>query len=116
MEVVAFLRDLVIIIFGVVWIIAGVLVAIVAWLTYRFLRSVPRRTEAVTSPARELYGQAREAVGTAGEGARTAREAITFVSEKAVLPTIAIVSAVTGFRRFVGVLLGGSGRDTERQS
>jgi hypothetical protein len=116
MEVVALLRDLVIILFGVVWIIAGAMVAIVAWITWQFLRSVPRRAETVTSPAKELYGQAREAVGTAGESVRTAREAIVFVSEKAVLPTIAVVSAVNGIKRFVGVLLAGNRPEEERRA
>ena len=108
---VAFVRDVIIIILGIIWIIAGVLVAIVAWLSWKFVRSLPRRSEMVTAPAKDLLGQAQQAVGTAGEGARTAKEAVTFVSEKAVMPTILVVSAVAGARRFVEILLGGPKRD-----
>ena len=106
MEIVALLRDLVIILAGLVWIVAGLLVGVIAWLTYKFVRSLPRRTEVVTTPANELLGQAKLAVGTAGEGARTAKEAITFVSDKAVAPTIAVASAVIGTRRFFETLVG----------
>ena len=107
-------RDLVIIVVGLIWIVAGVGLLVVLWMSWKLVRSVPGRVEVVTTPAREIVGQAREAVGTANEGARTAREAITFVSQKAVLPTIGVVSAVVALRRFFEVLLGGAngpGRD-----
>src|SRR2546423_4843325 len=107
MEVIAVIRDLVIIILGVIWIATGLIVGAIAWYSYKFVKSAPRRAEAVTTPARELLGEAKQAVGTVGEGARTAKEAITFVSEKAVLPTITVVSAVAGARRFVEALFGG---------
>lgn len=107
MEVIALLRDLVIIIVGLVWIVAGILVGIVTWLAWKFVKTLPARGEAVTTPARELVGQARQALGTAGEGANTVKEAITFVSEKAIVPTIGFVAAATAARRFVSVLLGG---------
>jgi len=107
MDIVALIRDLVIILVGLIWIVAGVLVVIVAWLTWKFMRSLPARAETVTTPVRELLGQAREAVGTAGESARTAREAVVFVSEKAVIPTIGVTSAVIGAKRFVEVLVAG---------
>jgi hypothetical protein len=103
-------RDLIIIIFGLVWIVAGAIVAAIAWYGYRFVRSLPARTERVIGPAQELLGQTRQAVGTAGEGARTAREAIGFVSEKAVLPTISIVSAAAGVRTFIRALITGPNR------
>src|SRR5437763_9742239 len=104
MEVVALIRDLVIIVLGIIWIATGLLVGIIAWMTYKFVRSAPRRAEAVTTPAREVLGQAREAVDNATQGARTAKEAITFVSDKAIVPTITIVSAAVGARRFVEAL------------
>jgi hypothetical protein len=116
MEVIAVLRDLVIILSGIIWFIAGILVVVIGWITLRFVKSLPRRTEVVTAPAQDLVGQAKQAVGAAGEGARTAREAITFVSEKAVAPTIAVASAAVGVRRFIETLVGGvngkvSGKD-----
>jgi hypothetical protein len=109
-DFIAVLRDLVIIVVGLIWIVAGVLVTIAAWATWKFLKTLPRRADAVTAPAREMVDQARQAVGTAGEGARTAKEAITFVSEKAIVPTIGAVSAVVAARRFVEVLFGGADR------
>jgi hypothetical protein len=114
LPIVALLRDIVIIIVGLIWIVAGLLVAAVAWLSWRFARSVPRRAEAVTVPAHELLGQARTVVGAAGEGARTAKETIGFVSEKVVVPTISIASAAVGVRKFVETLVAGprtSGRE-----
>src|SRR4051812_35166506 len=108
MEVVALIRDLVIILAGLVWFVAGAITLAIAFLIYKFVRSLPRRTEVVTAPAQELIGQAKVAVGTAGEGMRTAKEAIAFVSEKAVAPTIAAASAVAGVRRFITVLMSGS--------
>jgi hypothetical protein len=116
MEFVAFLRDLVIIVVGLVWIGAGILFAIVTWLAWKFVRSLPGRTETVTTPARELVGQARQALGSAGEGAHTAREAIAFVSEKAVVPTIGFVSAAVAARRFVSVLVAGVRRDESSEA
>lgn len=107
MEFVAFLRDLVIIIVGLIWIVAGVLVSLLAWLSWKFARTLPGRADTVTAPAKEIVGQARQAVGTAGESARTVREAIVFVSEKAVIPTIGLVSAAIAARRFVSVLVAG---------
>ena len=116
-DVIAVVRDLVIIVVGLIWIVAGVLVAVVAWVTWKFLKTLPRRADSVAAPAREIVDQARQAVGTAGEGARTAKEAITFVSEKAVVPTIGVVSAVVAARRFVEVLVGGPDRhDRERSA
>ena len=109
--VVALVRDIVIIIVGLIWIVAGLLVAVVAWLAWRFVRSMPRRAEAVTLPAQELLGQAGTAVGTVGDGARTAREAIGFVSEKVVVPTISIASAAAGARKFVETLVAGPSRN-----
>ena len=114
MEVIALLRDLVIIVVGLVWIVAGVLVAIVTWLAWKFVKTLPARGETVTTPARELVGQARQALGTAGEGAHTAKEAIAFVSEKAIIPTIGFVSAAVAARRFVSVLVAGV-RSGERE-
>ena len=107
-HVVPFLRDLVIIILGIVWIVAGALVAVVAWVTWRLVKSLPRRAEVVTAPAQELYGQARNIMGTAGETARTAKEAVTLISDKAVVPTIAVVSAVVGIRQFFQTLARGA--------
>jgi len=109
--IIALLRDIVIIIVGLIWIVAGVLVTLVGWLGWRFVRSMPRRAEAVTVPAQELLGQARTAVGTAGEGARTAKEAIGFVSEKVVVPTIGIASAAAGVRKFIETLVAGPTRN-----
>jgi|SRR4051812_15380755 hypothetical protein len=104
------IRDLFIIVFALVWIVAGAIVAAIAWYTYRFVRSMPERTERMITPAQELLGQTRQAVATAGDGARTAREAIGFVSEKAVLPTITVVSALAGVRTFVRALIAGPTR------
>lgn len=109
-QIVGLVRDFVIIIVGVIWIVAGLIAVILAWTTWRFVKSMPRRTEAVSGPAQELLGQARQAVGTAGEGARTAREAIVFVSDKAVMPTIMAASAVVGVQKFVQTLLRGGGQ------
>jgi hypothetical protein len=109
-NVIHVLRDLVIIIFGIVWIVAGALVALVAWLAYKFIRSLPGRAEIVKAPAEHLYGQAQQVMETAGDSARTAREAVTFVSSKAVLPTITAVSAVVGVRQFLQTLLRGDGQ------
>ena len=115
MDFVALIRDLVIILVGLIWIVAGVLVVVIAWLAWKFMRSLPGRAEAVTTPARELVGKAREAVGTAGESARTAREAVVFVSEKAIIPTIGATSAVIGLKRFIEVLMAGvRPRDEDR--
>jgi hypothetical protein len=100
-------RDLVIIVVGLIWIVAGGLFVIVAWLTWKFVRSIPRRAEAVTAPAHELIDQAKGVVDTAGEGARTAKDAISFVSDKAVMPTIMFVSLAVGVRRFFETLFAG---------
>jgi hypothetical protein len=100
-------RDFIIIVFGLVWIVAGAIVAAIAWYAYRFIRSLPGRAERVIAPSQELLGQTRQAVATAGEGAQTAREAIGFVSEKAVLPTITLLSAMAGIRTFVRALITG---------
>jgi hypothetical protein len=105
------LRDLVIIIFGIVWILAGVLVTILAFLAIKFVKSVPKRAEVVTTPAQQLYGQAQQVMETAGDSARTAREAVTFVSSRAVLPTITAVSAVVGVRQFLDTLVRGVRRN-----
>lgn len=113
MEVVALLRDLVIIVLGLVWIAAGALVGIVAWLAWKLLKEARRRAEELTTPAQELYGQAREALGSAGETARTAKETVTFVGEKAVMPTIVIASAASGVKRFVETLLAGPSRNRD---
>ena len=110
-DVIAVVRDLVIIVVGLIWIVAGVIVAVAAWATWKFLKSLPRRADAVATPAREIVEQARQAGGSAGEGARTAREAIGFVSEKAIVPTIGVVSATVAVRRFFAVLVGGADRD-----
>lgn len=111
MEFVALVRDLVIIVVGLIWIAAGLLVTMLAWLSWKFVRTLPGRAETVTTPVKELVGQARQAVGTAGEGARTGKEAITFVGEKAVFPTIGFVSAAVAARRFVTVLVAGARSD-----
>jgi hypothetical protein len=111
LPIVALLRDIVIIIVGLIWTAAGLLVAAVAWLSWRFVRSVPRRAEAVTLPAQDLLGQARATLATAGQGARTAKETITFVGEKVVVPTISIASAAAGVRKFVETLVVGPARD-----
>ena len=115
-DVIAVLRDLVIIVVGLIWIVAGVLVAGLAWAAWKFVKTLPGRAESVTTPAREIVDQAKQAVGTAGDGARTAKEAIVFVSEKAIVPTIGVVSATIAVRRFVGVLFGGSDRDGRERS
>jgi hypothetical protein len=112
MEFVALLRDLIIIIFGIVWIVAGVLVAVVAWLAWKFARSLPRRAEAITVPAQELFGQAKQAVNTAGEGAHTAKEAVGFIADKAVDPIISGTATVSAVRRFFEALFGGTRRDS----
>jgi hypothetical protein len=113
-DVIAVVRDLVIIVVGLLWIVAGVIVTVLAWATWKFVKSLPGRAEAVTTPVLEVVDQARQAVGTAGEGARTAKEAIGFVSEKAVVPTIGVVSVAVAVRRFFAVLFGGTdGRDRE---
>ena len=109
-------RDLIIIVFGLVWIVAGAIVAAIAWYAYRFIRSLPDRAERVITPTQELLGQTRQAVATAGEGAQTAREAIEFVSEKAVLPTITLLSALAGIRTFMRALISGpTGSESEAQ-
>jgi hypothetical protein len=110
-QFVAFFRDIVIILFGLAWAVAGGLVAVVAFLTWRFMRTVPARADTISSPVIQLFGEAREAVGSAGDGARTAREAVVFVSEKAVVPAIVMASVVASVRRFVEVLLEGPVRD-----
>jgi hypothetical protein len=56
----------------------------------------------------ELYEQARQVMGTAGGTAQTAREAVTFVSDRAVGPTITFVAAVAGVRQFVQTLTRGA--------
>ena len=109
-DVIAVVRDLVIIVVGLIWMVAGVLVAVATWASWKFLKTLPGRAESAAAPAREVVDQARQAVGTAGEGARTAKEAIVFVSEKAVVPTIGVVSAAVAVRRFFEVLLGGPDR------
>jgi uncharacterized SAM-binding protein YcdF (DUF218 family) len=116
MEIVALLRDLIIIIFGIIWIVAGVLVAAVAWLAWRFAKSLPRRAEAVTVPAQELFGQAKQAVNTAGEGAHTAKEAIGFVADKAVGPVIVGASTASAVRRFFEALISAPGRGRRRDA
>jgi hypothetical protein len=111
MEIVAVVRDLVIIIVGLIWMAAGVLVAVAAWASWKLVKSAPRRAEAVTIPAQELLGQARETLGAANDTARTAKGAVTFIAEKAVIPTIAAASTVAGVRRFVEILISGPGRE-----
>jgi hypothetical protein len=106
-DILGMLRDIVIILLGVVWLIAGVIVALIAWFTFKFVRSLPNRTEGVTAQARDLLGQVRQTVGTAGEGARTATDAVTFISDRAVNPTIQFVAAVAGVRRFIEILASG---------
>jgi|SRR6476659_3798206 len=105
--IVAFLRDLVIIILGIVWIAAGAIVAVLAWMTWKVYKALPERAETVTRTAGELAGQVRQVLATSGDGARTGKEAIVFVSEKAVAPTIAAVSFAAGVRSFVKTLLEG---------
>ena len=90
-DVLSVLWTIISFILGIIWIIAGVLVAVVAWLVWKLVKSMPKRATAVTEPAQELFGQAKQVVGTANEGARTAKEAIAFVSEKAVMPTIMVM-------------------------
>ena len=107
LQIVGLLRDIVIILLGLVWLVAGVIVAIIAFLTWRFVRTLPNRAETLSTPVVELFGQAKQVVGTAGEGARTAREAAVFVSDKAVVPAIVVASAVAGVRRFFEVLVQG---------
>jgi hypothetical protein len=106
-QFVALFRDIVIILLGLVWVVAGILVAIIAFVAWRFIRTLPTRADTVSTPVVRLFGQAREAVSTAGDGARTAREAVVFVSDKAVVPAIVMASAVAGVRRFVQVLFQG---------
>ena len=105
--ILAVLRDIVIILLGVVWIVAGLIVAVIAFLTFRFVRSLPDRTEGVTAQARDLLAQVRQTVGTAGEGARTATDAVGFISDRAVNPTIQLVAAVAGVRKFFEILATG---------
>src|SRR5215210_5663621 len=105
MEILAVVRDLVIIVVGLIWMAAGVVVAVAAWASWKLVKSAPHRAEVVTVPAQELLGQARETLGAATDTARTARGAVTFIAEKAVIPTIAAASTVVAVRRFVEILL-----------
>ena len=104
-------RDVVIVLFALIWALAGALVAGVAWYSFLFVRSMRSRAEALATPANELLGQAKETLGSASESARTAKEAIAFMSDKAVMPAITVVSAAVAARRFVEVLLNGAKHD-----
>lgn len=110
-QIVGLLRDIVIILVALIWIVAGVLMAAIAFLGWRFARSLPNRAEALIVPAREMVGQARQVVDSAGDSARTAQKTVSFISDRAVMPTIVVISAVAGVRRFIEVLFQGRERD-----
>lgn len=95
----AYLRDLVIVVAGVIWAVAGLATSVAAWTTWRVVRGVPRQIGPVIAPAHELVERAHDAAAVVGEHVRTHRGQFGSAGDTVARSTARVASTLVGAHR-----------------
>lgn len=103
-DVVAFVRDVAIIVLALFQIIAAAAIIILAVLMWRFIRLIQAKFGDLSQSTVAVLDQARDAASSAAQGARTATGSVGFVSDTVVAPVITVAAVVAGARKFVDAL------------
>jgi K+ transporter len=108
--VLAALRDIVIIVFGIASIVLVVLLIWVVWRVYRLFGTISGKTGDLMVLGQGVIKSAQQTADTAASTATSMKGSAEFVSDTIVSPVVQVVSAVAGARGFVAALFRSSSK------